>query len=155
MYSSAVLYCSCLSIPWISSPNVTFLRTFLHGNSEYSWNTIPLSREGPLSSLPSKSISPLLGSSKPAISLSNVLFPQPEGPITHKNSEGLIAKLMHSNAVSSPSSVLNVFVTFRSSSLWFIYFCITIPFFHFNSRSSTKYLNTRSKTKATKPRIII
>src|SRR6185312_8746771 len=56
------------------------------GNSASDWNTMPRLRlcvgSGVMSS-PSSTTFPLVGSSSPAIILSNVVLPQPDGPSRH------------------------------------------------------------------------
>src|SRR6185312_15777034 len=56
------------------------------GNSASDWNTMPRLRlcvgSGVMSS-PSRTTLPLVGSSSPAIILSNVVLPQPDGPSRH------------------------------------------------------------------------
>jgi len=44
------------------------------------WNTTPRSAPGPVTGLPSSSIVPSETGRKPAMQLSSVVLPQPEGP---------------------------------------------------------------------------
>src|SRR5690625_1361979 len=71
------------------SPNITFCSTFRCGNSASSWKTKPTRRcagrtNRPLlasvATLPPMLIWPASGDSKPAISRSSVVLPQPEAP---------------------------------------------------------------------------
>src|SRR5690606_20639711 len=64
-------------------PNATFSKTSRCGKIAYDWKTIAVSRAfgASLSTrLSPNQISPRVGSSKPAISLSSVVLPQPDGP---------------------------------------------------------------------------
>jgi len=47
-------------------------------------------------------IAPLLGWSKPAIMRSSVVFPQPDGPSSEKNSPSRIASEALSSALNAP-----------------------------------------------------
>ena len=67
------------------------------------------------SSAPQRRTVPLLGRSKAAAQCSNVLFPDPVGPITATNVAGGIDRLTPASAVIAPSLVLNLRPT-RSSS---------------------------------------
>src|SRR6478609_6397163 len=55
-------------------------------------------------SLPSSRILPSVGRSKPAIKRSVVVFPQPEGPSSEKNSPASIETSIPSTAATSPNS---------------------------------------------------
>ena len=75
--------------PRIFSPNSTFLNTLRNGNNARDCQTMGVSRSEALTSLsrlPSRRISPSLGSSRPASILKVVVLPQPEGPIMDRNS---------------------------------------------------------------------
>ena len=63
-------------------------RTDVHGISErpYSWKTSAISSGGPVTRRPRSSTSPSVGRSSPAMHLSSVVFPQPDGPTTQTNS---------------------------------------------------------------------
>ena len=77
----------------IFSPNATLLYTFRCGNSAYFWNTVLTGlRCGGVSvmSSPLKNILPEVGFSNPAIILSVVVLPQPEGPRNVTNSPRFI-----------------------------------------------------------------
>ena len=63
-------------------------------------------------STPSRTIDPVSGRSNPAIIRSNVVFPQPEGPSSVKNSPAFTEKLTSSTATKSPKRR----VTLRTSS---------------------------------------
>ena len=54
---------------------------------------------------PSTRISPSLGGSRPAIILSNVVLPQPDGPTTTTNSPSPTVKSIGRNDGTSPSRV--------------------------------------------------
>ena len=61
----------------------------MFGKSEYAWNTMPMSRllGGTfVRSLPSTTIAPPSGRSKPATRRSAVVLPQPDGPSSERNS---------------------------------------------------------------------
>ena len=75
--------------PRIFRPNSTFCAAVMFGNSEYAWKTMPMSRlfgETRVTSLPSTTIAPASGRSKPATSRSAVVLPQPDGPSSERNS---------------------------------------------------------------------
>jgi hypothetical protein len=61
-------------------PNSTFSMAVRQGKSAYSWNTTPRSAPACVTSWPSTKMWPVVGSTKPAIMLSRVDLPQPEGP---------------------------------------------------------------------------
>ena len=85
---------SALGTPFISSPNETLPSAVRHGNSwAKSWNTTPRSRPWPVTVLPPMRISPEAGARKPAIMLSKVDLPQPDGPTMQTNSEASMLKL--------------------------------------------------------------
>ena len=67
-------------------PKPTLSMTVFHGNKAKVWNTTPLSGPGPLMGLSSIVIDPPEIGRKPAIILSNVVLPQPEGPTIEINS---------------------------------------------------------------------
>ncbi|ABA49477.1 conserved hypothetical protein [Burkholderia pseudomallei 1710b] len=69
------------------SANATFSRTVVHGASwSNSWNTTIRSAPGPRTGSPASVIAPSTGATKPAIALSNVDLPQPDGPSSTKRS---------------------------------------------------------------------
>ena len=75
----------------ISRPNATFWRTVMCGNSEYCWNTFPMSRLFTgvcATSTPSMRIAPASIASSPARARSAVVLPQPDGPRSETNSPG-------------------------------------------------------------------
>ncbi len=76
-------------------------RTDIHGISErlYSWKTIAIRSGGPVTRLPRSSTSPADGRSSPAMHLSSVVLPQPDGPTTQTNSPSSIEN------VTSPDRV--------------------------------------------------
>src|SRR6188472_4358389 len=59
--------------------------------------------------LPSTRISPSLGGSRPAIILSSVVLPQPDGPTTTKSSPSPMLRSMGRSEATSPSRVRYVF----------------------------------------------
>ena len=67
--------------------------TVNHSNKAPCWNTIPLSTPGPSISLLFNIIFPEVGFKNPAVILSKVVFPQPEGPRTVSNSPFFKVKL--------------------------------------------------------------
>src|SRR5262244_123348 len=92
------------------------------GNSAYCWNTVLTSRlygGSSAASLPPIKISPSSGCSKPAISRSEVVLPQPDGPRSDRNSPLCTLSVTASTAVSEP----NRLVTARSSTsnAWSLY----------------------------------
>ena len=87
-------------------PNSTFDSAVMFGKSEYAWKTMPMSRllEGmPVTSLPSMTTRPEVGASNPATIRSAVVFPQPEGPSSERNSPVSSATSISSIAVKSPN----------------------------------------------------
>src|SRR5690606_34654538 len=84
-------------MPCVLSPNSTFLRTVSQGKSEYCWKTTPRSMPGLSMGLPSTSTRPAEAGVKPAITLSTVDLPQPEGPMMETNSPG-------STSIDTPST---------------------------------------------------
>src|SRR5437773_3254332 len=84
------------------------------GNSAYCWKTVLTSRlygGVPAASVPPIRISPSSGCSKPAISRSDVVLPQPDGPSRERNSPCRTFRLTAFTAVSDP----NRLVTARNS----------------------------------------
>lgn len=78
----------------ISSPTSTFLRTVLHGRSAKSWNTNPRSLPGSRQGSSPMYTAPSVGSSRPAIILSRVVLPHPDGPMNETSSPLRISRLM-------------------------------------------------------------
>jgi hypothetical protein len=66
-------------------------------------------------SAPSSRILPDVGSSKPAIILSRVVLPQPDGPSIEKNSPRTIPKSASSTATNVPNSLRTASRTMTSS----------------------------------------
>src|SRR5439155_11466592 len=87
------------------------------GNSACSWNIISRSFPGPLTGSPSSRISPADGVSKPAIRLSSVDLPQPDGPNRTTYSPSRISRFTACNAATFCVALSNVLVTFASRSL--------------------------------------
>ncbi len=83
-----------------------FCSTVSHGKSPPCWKTYPLLGDGPVILSPSKSSSPDCGTSSPAMSLSSVVFPQPDAPIMETNSPFSTERLTSLNASTSFSSSL-------------------------------------------------
>ena len=84
-------------MPFISSPKATLPSAVRHGNScAKSWNTTPRSMPWPVTALPPMRISPPVGGRKPAMMLSSVDLPQPDGPTMQRNSDCSILKLVRS-----------------------------------------------------------
>src|SRR5215831_13667158 len=84
------------------------------GNSAYCWKTVLTLRlygGVPAASVPPIRTSPSSGCSKPAISRSDVVLPQPDGPSRDRNSPCLTFRLTAFTAVSDP----NRLVTARNS----------------------------------------
>src|SRR5438270_3050364 len=104
--SATPTLCSCI-------PKATFCIAVMCGNSEYAWNTMPISRllAGTLvTSSPPKTTRPPSVSSRPATSRSAVVLPQPEGPSRATSSPGARVRLSPSRAVTP------AYRRFRSSS---------------------------------------
>ena len=89
-------------------PSMILSNTVFHGNNAFSWNTKEMSFGiGPRTGLPATSTLPLDGSINPPMTLSNVLLPQPLGPIRHSNSPRVTSIEVSSKARTwrvSPSS---------------------------------------------------
>ena len=86
-----------------------FSSTFIIGNNARCWNTsLTLRRLGGRAStdLPLIRMSPSFGASNPAIILSRVVFPQPEGPRMEKNEPLGIRNETPSTAVNPPKRFL-------------------------------------------------
>ncbi len=82
-----------------------FRRTVMCGYSAYDWNTIAMSRSFGSTSFTTRSpmrISPAVMSSRPAIMRSAVLFPQPDGPSSTRNSSSSTSSERSSTATTSP-----------------------------------------------------
>src|SRR5438105_3547548 len=82
----------------ISRPKAMFSKTVIQGKSAYSWKTIARSGPGALTGLPKASTVPSSGAMKPAMTLSSVDLPQPDGPSRQTNSPGATSRSMFSNA---------------------------------------------------------
>ena len=72
------------------------LRTVDQGISErlYSWNTTAISSGGAVTGSPCSTTSPRVGRIRPAMHLSSVVLPQPEGPTTQTSSRSAIENEM-------------------------------------------------------------
>src|SRR6516225_2760865 len=77
-------------------PNATLSKTDKNGNSAL---TLRLCGGIPVTSVPSSRIVPSVGCSKPAISRSVVVLPQPEGPSSEKNSPLATVRSIWSTAI--------------------------------------------------------
>src|SRR5205807_3605237 len=82
----------------ISRPKAMFSKTVIQGKSAYSWKTIARSGPGALTGLPKASTVPSSGAMKPAMTLSSVDLPQPDGPSRQTNSPGATSRSMFSKA---------------------------------------------------------
>jgi hypothetical protein len=87
-----------LSVPCITGPKATFSRLVFHGNSAPFWNTTMRSEPGSalgLSALhstsPSSRMRPDVISWNPAIALSSVVLPHPDGPTIMQISPALMS----------------------------------------------------------------
>ena len=97
---------SALPTPFISRPKVTLPSAVRHGNSwAKSWNTTPRSMPWPVTGLPPMRISPAVGARKPAMMLSSVVLPQPDGPTRQRNSDCSMSKLAPSTPATRPAGV--------------------------------------------------
>src|SRR6185312_10796325 len=67
-----------------SMSSATLSSAFFHGNSVASWNTMPMRRwrTASIGATPATETFPDVGGSNPASTLSSVLFPHPDGPIS-------------------------------------------------------------------------
>src|SRR5574343_812565 len=70
---------------------------------------MPRSGPGDFTRVPSTVMLPELGNEKPATALSNVDFPQPDGPSRQTNWPAGISRLILLSAITSVSLVLNTF----------------------------------------------
>src|SRR5215831_8550120 len=98
---------SVFLIPAISSGKATFSITVRHGKVDSSWNTIPIAGCGPRTVSPATVTAPWYPSRRPPMTLNKVDLPQPEGPITARNSPGRTLNETRSTATSGPSGVSN------------------------------------------------
>src|SRR5450830_1825426 len=73
------------------------------------------SREGFLTSRSSQTIEPPVGCTSPAIKRNRVVFPQPDGPMTDRNSPALTCKLMPVRIWRAPAPSPNCSETSRIS----------------------------------------
>src|SRR5471032_505272 len=117
-WSTLAVICAC-GMPLISRPKAMFFSTVIQGNSAYSWNTMPRSGPGPVTSLLSAVMAPDDGNEKPAIAFSSVDLPQPEGPSRQTNWPCGISRLMSLRAITSRLSVLKTLLT-ALTSIWVI-----------------------------------
>src|SRR5678815_882905 len=86
-----------------------FCATDMLGNSEYDWKTIPKLRKRagtPRRLAPFCSTSPASGDSRPAITRSSVVLPQPDGPRKQTNSPSPIASVTSFSAGTVPNRLL-------------------------------------------------
>src|SRR5665213_2054035 len=96
---------SRLAMPVSSSGKATLSVTLRQGKVDSSWNTMPIDLCGPLMVSPATLTLPCVWLSRPPITLNKVDLPQPDGPITDRNSPGLTPNETSSTAVSMPSGV--------------------------------------------------
>src|SRR5262249_26019261 len=94
-------------MPMSSSGKATLSVTVRHGNVDSSWNTIPIDLCGPEMVSPATLTMPSYPFRRPPITLNRVDLPQPEGPMTDRNSPGLTPNDPLSTAVIGPSGVSN------------------------------------------------
>ncbi len=85
-----------------------------HGNNVACWNIMPISRRGPSTGWPSSMMLPVLGGVRPAMIFSNVVLPQPDGPITPTISPRRTAKSMPLSAGTLVVPVSYVLTTCRA-----------------------------------------
>src|SRR3989454_8912296 len=86
-------------------PKAMFSATVMVGKSAYDWKTMPTPRlrgGTSLTTRPSKRIRPASGRSKPAITRSVVVLPQPEPPTRETSSPWPISREIPSTAVDAP-----------------------------------------------------
>ena len=106
--SSARRRASLVGTFFARSPKATLSTIDMCGNSAYCWNTVLTLRLcGGTSdtSTPSSSTLPDVGSSKPAMILSRVVLPHPDGPSIEKNSPRPIENAASSTATKLPNSL--------------------------------------------------
>ena len=101
---------SAFAIPAISNGKAMFSITVRQGKVDFSWNTIPIAECGPDTVSPAMLTRPSWPPIKPPIMLNKVDLPQPDGPITERNSPVRTVKEMRSTAATSPSAVGNCFI---------------------------------------------
>jgi hypothetical protein len=79
-------------------------RTVIHGMRlrPYSWKTTAIFFGGAVTGSPSSSTTPPLGASRPAMHLSSVVLPAPEGPTMQISSPLFAVKEMFCSATKSP-----------------------------------------------------
>src|SRR5215467_8125224 len=102
--SAVFLPASSLGTSLYRSPNETFCSTVRKGKSAYDWKTVLTFRLWGgvwATSRPSRRIRPSVGCSNPAMRRRVVVFPQPDGPSSEKNSPPTTSRLMPSTAVTS------------------------------------------------------
>ena len=92
-------------MPTSSSGKATLSITVRQGKVDSSWNTMPIDWCGPEMVSPATLTTPPWWLSSPPITLNRVDLPQPEGPMTERNSPGLTLNETSSTAVIGPSAV--------------------------------------------------
>src|SRR5215831_9865576 len=92
-------------MPTSSSGKATLSATVRQGKVDSSWNTMPIDLCGPEMVSPATVTTPSCWPSRPPMTLNSVDFPQPEGPITERNSPGRTLSETLSTAVIGPSGV--------------------------------------------------
>src|SRR5688572_8586270 len=98
-------------LPAARGPIVMLSRALYQGKSAGFWNTNPRSGDGPVWCWPPTRHSPSYSVSKPAISFSNVVLPQPLGPTMQTNSPGSMSSRIRSSTRISSPPLLNDFDT--------------------------------------------
>src|SRR5882724_6094712 len=89
-------------------PKATFSNTVMCGKSAYDWKTSPRLRRWTASrvmSSPASTTCPASGSTRPAIILRRVDFPQPEGPRRERNSPEAASSETSSTATTFPNDL--------------------------------------------------
>ena len=79
-------------MPTSSSGKATLSITVRQGKVDSSWNTMPIDLCGPEIVSPATLTTPWCCPSSPPITLNSVDLPQPDGPMTDRNSPGLTLK---------------------------------------------------------------
>ena len=95
----------------MAGPKATFSRLVFHGNSAPFWNTTMRSEPGSAlgfcslhNTSPSSVMLPEVMEWKPAMALSNVVLPQPDGPTIMQISPASMSRLQWSTAMTAAPS---------------------------------------------------
>src|SRR5437773_1953187 len=84
----------------------TFSRAVAQGRRVSFWNMYPMREPAPWPSMPATCVLPSAGARRPAMTLSMVDLPQPDGPTMETNSPSLTARLTRSRARVAPKAML-------------------------------------------------